>query len=251
MPVEVALSTTERGGLTVYPLDGARELGVDAFVTSRDGGVSGGPYESLNLGLHVGDLDEHVIENRRRVAAAIGVTSLVTVRQVHANHVVLVNGPLEEPVEADGLVTDEADLALAILVADCIPVLLIDRATSRFGVVHAGWRGLASGVLAAAVQQFAPEAALHAFLGPAIAPEHYQIGPEVAQHFLDVPEALLADRDDRSRLDLRHVATEQLLGLGLDANHIEVSRQSTGGPFFSDRAQRPCGRFALVAKRAS
>jgi hypothetical protein len=106
-------------------------------------------------------------------------------------------------------------------------------------------------VIARAVEQFADPRHVHAFLGPSISPARYQVGPEVATHFMDVPRALLPDGGDRSRLDLRRVAVSQLGATGVSDEHISFSAQVTdgGGVFFSDRAQRPCGRFGLVAKR--
>ncbi len=250
MSDQYSLSPEVRGALTVHRIDGATRLGVDAFVTDRFGGVSEGPYESLNLGDHVGDDHGHVRENRRRVAQAAGVEQLVIIRQVHGADVLDAANPGVE-CEGDGLFSSSSDLALAILVADCVPVLLVDEASRDFAVVPAGWRGLHTGVLARAVARFAEPATLHAFLGPAISGEHYQVGPEVAKNFDDVPEAVLPDVRDRSLLDLRRVGAHQLRRLGLDDTQVLTSDQSTdgGGLFFSDRAARPCGRFALVARR--
>jgi hypothetical protein len=230
------------------------QFNIDAFITDRFGGVSLWPFDSLNLAGHVGDQDEHVKENRRRVAEAIGVEPdrLITIPQVHGNVVVGVDGTSVEG-EGDGLVSARSDVALAMLVADCAPILLVDASSSHFGVVHAGWRGLAGGVLASAMVHFPNPREVHAFVGPCISREGYQIGPEVAAHFSSTPEALYVDTGDRSRLDLRQVIACQMRDLGLIDEHVGQSRQSTDGGevFFSDRAQRPCGRFALVAKRSS
>jgi len=118
--------------VTVYPAATLAELGVDVFVTDRFNGVSAGPYESLNLGDHVGDDEMHVRENRALVARAAGVDSehLVTVRQVHGA-TVLDGASVTEISEADALVTDTSDLALAILVADCVPLALADTSSGR------------------------------------------------------------------------------------------------------------------------
>ena len=238
----------------MHPVESVRELGVDAFVTDRFNGVSEGPFESLNLGDHVGDDVVAVHENRRRVAEAIGVSAarLITVRQVHGSNVLDARA-VDESSQADAIVSDESDVALAILVADCLPLLLVDDSTSRFALVHAGWRGLAAGTIAATLARFADVRRVHAFIGPSISLEGYQVGPEVARLFADVPRAVLADGGDRSRLDLRQVATTQLLDGGVPDQQIVCSRDVTDGGevFFSDRAQRPCGRFALVARRAS
>lgn len=254
MSVAITLSAERRGSLSVYPVTPLRELGVDAFVSDRFGGVSDGPYESLNLGLHVGDDITHVLENRHRLAQAAGVdpNHLAIVRQVHGDTVLAIDGaPLD--VEADGLVTSSSQLALAMLVADCVPTLLVDESSCAFAAVHAGWRGLAANVLEHAVAHFERPATLHAFLGPSISFEGYQVGPDVARLFVDVPDAVHPDVDDRSRLDLRCVAAWQLRQLGVADERILVSTQVTDGgeTFFSDRAQRPTGRFALVAKATS
>jgi YfiH family protein len=254
VPSDVVLSAEQRGSLTVYPVESVRALGVDAFATDRFGGVSSAPYDTLNLGDHVGDRLDDVRENRRRVANAAGVDAqrLVTIRQVHGAGV-LDASRITPASEADALVTDRDDVALAILVADCVPLLMVDATSNRFAVVHAGWRGLQCGVLAEALRHFDDAASVHVFLGPSLSREGYQVGPEVAEHFRDVPGALAADGGDRSRLDLRHVATHQLTRLGVSDESIVRSQQVTDGGeiFFSDRAARPCGRFALVAKRAS
>ncbi|HTT59148.1 MAG TPA: polyphenol oxidase family protein [Acidimicrobiales bacterium] len=252
MTQDLLLVAQQRGELTVYPAQNLRALGVDAFVTDRFGGVSEGPYDSLNLAEHVGDDEDHVRENRVRVATAAGVEfdRLVTVRQVHGDRVL--DATLVAPGdEADALVSDDPALAIAMLVADCVPLVLADESTNKVAVVHAGWRGLAAGVIARSLDVLSPPGT-HAFIGPAISQESYQVGPEVAEHFTHIPGALAADGEDRSRLDLRLVAVHQLLAAGVRDDRIALSRQVTdgGSVFFSDRAQRPCGRFSVVARRA-
>jgi YfiH family protein len=254
VPAEITLTTEARGVLSVHPIESVLEFGVDAFVTDRFNGVSVGPYDSLNLGDHVGDDDEAVRENWRRVADAIGVSldDLVTVHQVHGT-TVLEAREAGRHRDADAIVSDDSDLALAIVVADCLPLLLVDGSSKSFAVVHAGWRGLAHGVIGRALERFRDTRTVRAFLGPSISLDGYQVGPEVAQYFTAVPSAVVADVGDRSRLDLRRVATTQLLHAGVPVDRVVRSRDVTDGGevFFSDRAQRPCGRFALVAKRAS
>jgi YfiH family protein len=226
-------------------------LGVDCFVTDRAGGVSAAPYDTLNLADHAGDDPACVTENRRRVADAAGVEPerLITARQVHGGEVAVVDEPAEVR-SADGLVTYDPTVALAVLVADCVPVLIVDPDAARLAVVHAGWRGLAAGVIDNALDLFARAATLHVLLGPSISGTGYQVGPEVAGLFRAVPGAVGPDEGDRSRLDLRRVATHQLIARGVSDDLIFVAREVTDGgrQFFSDRAQRPCGRFALVAR---
>ena len=111
--------------------------------------------------------------------------------------------------------------------------------------------GPRNNVLESALENFEHRDAVHAFLGPCISEAAYQVGPEVAEHFTNVAGAVTADTGDRSRLDLRTVALAQLHALGITDGHVTVAAQSTdgGATFFSDRATRPCGRFALVARR--
>jgi YfiH family protein len=247
---ELTLVPEVRGSLSIYPFRDALHLGVDAFVTDRFGGASVGPYDSLNLGDRVGDDDEHVRENRSRVAHALGVTRLIIVRQVHGSEVSAA-GTATAETQADAIITDASGVGIAVLVADCVPILLVDEASARFCVAHAGWRGLQKGILTNSVNGFSNPNTVHAFIGPSISAEGYQVGPEVADYFTKIPEAVLADVGDRSRLDLRCVAAHQLTTLGISDTHLTLARQSTDGgeTFFSDRATRPCGRFALVATR--
>ena len=249
MPLDVTLFE-RRGALRVLALESLREYGVDAVITTREGGVSEAPFDSLTLGAHVGDDARRVATNRARVAAAMRVTPerLVTTTQVHGADVLEVEGPLQA--EADALVTSSRDTAIAVLVADCLPIVLADTSRRRVGVVHAGWRGLAAGVLANALARFDDPRSVHAIIGPGVSPRVYQVGPEVAENFRDVPGAILADAGDRSRLDLRAIALHQLGVAGVASASVEVVREVTdgGGLFFSDRASRPTGRFALVAR---
>jgi YfiH family protein len=252
MPRDVVLRPEQRGSLAVYPADNLRALGIDVFVTDRFNGTSSSPYDSLNLGDHVGDDVSRVRENRALVARAAGVDPdhFVTVRQVHGVGV-LEAAEVSAQSEADALVTDSRDLAIAVLVADCVPIALVDTASRRVAVVHAGWRGLRDGVIGRALERLSARDT-HVFVGPSISREKYQVGPEVAQHFVTVEGALLADGPDHSRLDLRLVALHQLVGAGVVDDHVVLSRDVTDGGevFFSDRAQRPCGRFAIVARWA-
>jgi polyphenol oxidase len=252
MPVELTLTPSRHGLLDVYPIEFARHFGVRAFVTGRTGGVSPAPYESLNLGDHVGDDPANVHENRRRVAESIGVDAsrLVIINQVHGRDVVDANTATSES-SGDAIVDFGDGFAVAVLVADCLPILLVDEDSPTLAVVHAGWRGLENNVLESALERFEHHDAVHAFVGPSISSAAYQVGPEVAEHFTTVPGAVTPDTGDRSRLDLPAVAVAQLLSLNVTDAHITVSAQSTdgGATFFSDRAQRPCGRFGLVARR--
>jgi YfiH family protein len=263
--------------LTWAALDGA---GADAFVTARPGGVSAGPYESLNLGLSVGDDPAAVVENRRRLAAAIGADlgDFVFTGQVHGAGVrvvtaadagtgaIALNGPVPE---GDVLVTADPSVVLAILTADCVPVVLLDSAAMILACVHAGWRGTVARACAAAVEAMtslgaAPDRII-AGIGPAIAADRYQVGAEVAEAARDAlgagavggavakasgEEAVVRpDGTGRWLFDLPAANRRVLRESGLRDQNIHVTQYVTGtGVFFSDRSARPCGRMALVAR---
>ncbi len=239
------------GALPVLDLPAAWTPGVRAFVTTRAGGVSAAPFDTLNLGDHVGDDPANVAENRRRVAAAARVAplALITMAQCHGREVAW--AAPGTPAQADALICERDDLALAVLVADCLPIVLCDPESPRFAVVHAGWRGLDAGVLEATLAHFAAPPRVVAAIGPGISPARYVVGPEVAARFADVPGALTPDEGDRSRLDLVAVAVAQLGQLGLDPARVHRLDAVTddGALFFSHRAGAPTGRVALVARR--
>ncbi|MCW2680458.1 MAG: hypothetical protein JWM62_1859 [Frankiales bacterium] len=152
--------------------------------TTREGGVSRAPYDSLNLGSHVGDDPAAVAENRRRVAEAVGARDLVVAEQVHGTTVVEVTGPWPDvPPHADALVTRVPRLALGVLVADCTPVLLAAPGEGVVGVAHAGRKGMTDGVVPALVEAMRDLGAT-ALLG--------RIGPSVCARCYEVPEALRA-----------------------------------------------------------
>ena len=249
--------------LTWAALDG----GAEAFATTRAGGVSAGPYESLNMSLTVGDEPGAVLENRRRVAAALGadLADFVFSRQVHGAGVRVVTAAdrssgafaLDGSVpEADVLVTADPAVVLAILAADCVPVVLHDPAAGVLACVHAGWRGTVARACAAAVAAMirlgARPAGIVAGIGPAIGADRYQVGPEVAAAVEAEFGAAGVIRPDGTGHWLLGLAAANRLVLreaGLPDGNIHTAARTTGdGLFFSDRAVRPCGRLALVAR---
>ena len=149
MSVPLSWIEAARGDLPLYFLEGLRDSGVDLVVTRRGGGVSPAPFDTLNLGDHVGDDAALVTENRRRVAAAMGVqpSKLVISKQVHGAAVNDVDAWVGEALVGDAMVTTRDDVALAVLVADCLPLLFFDRQSPLFAVAHAGWRGLEAHVI--------------------------------------------------------------------------------------------------------
>ncbi len=177
--------------------------GVRAVMTTRLGGVSGAPWDSLNLGVHVGDDASSVFENRRRLREAASLPSEpVWLEQVHGSSVVVLdagNVPRTATAEqlpqsrrpcADAAVTRQAGVVCAIQVADCLPVLFAARDGSVVGAAHAGWRGLASGVLSATVAAMGvPGDQIVAWLGPAIGPENFEVGDDVLAAFVATARA--------------------------------------------------------------
>jgi YfiH family protein len=247
--------------------------GADAIVTARSGGVSSGPYESLNLSLSVGDDPGFVRENRRRLAAAFGVTSgdFVFARQVHGAGVRVVAdadrgsgaSSLDDALDgADALVTTSPGVVLAILTADCVPIVLHDPVAGVLACVHAGWRGTVAGVTAAALAAMqrlgARPSDVTAGIGPAIGADRYQVGPDVHEAVTRTfgPAAAGFIRPDPSApgrwlLDLWAANRHALRQAGVPGPRIHTTDIPTGpdpGHFFSDRTARPCGRLALVAR---
>lgn len=206
---------------------------VRSFVTGRSGGVSLGPWGleggrpgGLNLGTRCGDDPDAVCENRRRLSARLPSTP-VWLRQVHGTAVHRAVMPIEpgaaEPL-ADAAVTDRPGLVLAVLSADCLPVVFTDDTGRAIGVAHAGWRGLAAGVLestAEAMRNLLPAgASLQAWLGPAIGQQAFEVGDEVLQAFLaDDPGAtegfLPGERRGKWQADLYLLARRRLSAVGV------------------------------------
>jgi len=223
---------------------------VRAFITTRAGGASQGPYASLNLGLRTDDDARAVATNRDRLRAAVP-QEPKWLRQVHGNTVVEAD-PLADMPEADAAVARRPGTVCAVLVADCVPVLLADRDGTTVAVAHAGWRGLASGVLENTIERMArPPEGLLAYLGPGIGPQAFEVGA-------DVRDAFLA-RDSRSATafaprapgkwlaDLFMLARQRLDRIGI-TNVYGGSHCTFSDPqrFFSYRRERTTGRMAAV-----
>ncbi len=249
-----------RDELEVLHLSRFEEFGADVIVTSRVGGVSAAPYDTLNLGDHVGDEPGAVRENRRRLAAVLGVGEggVAFARQVHGTGVAVVSGaaPIEPLGDADVLVTTDASIAIGVLVADCVPIVLLDPAAGVLCVAHAGWRGTAAHVAVRAVEAMTALGAqprrCHAAMGPCISPRAYQVGDDVAEALRDAgcASSVVPDGTGRHLADLAAPTRAQLVAAGLHAEHVELPTSWTdgGARHFSDRAERPCGRFALAAR---
>jgi YfiH family protein len=277
-PVSTALRAAAGLNLLTWPaLDAS---GADAAVTTRSGGVSAGPYATLNLSFSVGDDPGCVLENRRRLAAAFGADpgDFVFARQVHGAGVSIVAdadrgsgalcvddaiGSVGEAGGADALVTASPGVVLAILTADCVPIVLHDPMAGVLACVHAGWRGTVAGVTAAAIAVMqglgARPSDVIAGIGPAIGADRYQVGPDVHEAVSRSfgPAAPGFIRPDPSApghwlLDLPSANRHALREAGVPGPQIHTTGLATGpGHFFSDRTARPCGRLALVARLRS
>lgn len=215
---------------------------------TRRGGVSRGPYASLNLSTSTGDAPEAVAENRRRATDAFGTdpTRWAGVHQVHGRRVVDVREAGDD-VEADAIVCAEPGWTLRISMADCVPVLLVDPVSGAIAVIHAGWRGTVAGVIEATIDRLqglgvAPST-LHAALGPNISRDAYQVGGEVVDAFLRAgfPASLAVEdpeRSDRARLSVAGAVRISLERAGVPAERIREGGWCTASDedrFYSHR----------------
>ena len=222
--------------------------------TSRAGGVSAAPYDSFNLGTHVGDDATDVAANRARLAQILGLPEerFVWMEQLHTNTVTLVDGPSATPVEAtDALVTKEKNLALCVLVADCTPVLLSDHTAGVIGAAHAGRMGARNGIVKNTVEAMvglgAEPSRIQVLLGPAAAGNSYEVPEGMA---LDVEKHLPGSRTRTTKgtpgIDVRAGLVRQLMSLGV--THIDADPRDTitDTDFFSHRREGVTGRQAGV-----
>ena len=262
-------------GAAILPADWPAPPGVVAFTTLRRGiGVSRPPFDAFNLGNirdPAGDDPATVAANRAALVAHAGLPSAPHwLRQVHGTGVLPVDAALAagdataerarmaaEP-EADAAVAAAPGVVLAILTADCLPVVLAAKDGSRIGAAHAGWRGLAAGVLenTVAAMHVAP-AGLQAWLGPAAGPQAYEVGADVRGAFVDrdpaAAEAFIASRPGHWRVDLYALARRRLQAAGIAAADIHgggLCTISDPGRFHSHRRDGRAGRMATLVHRA-
>jgi len=222
----------------------------------RSGGVSVGAFASLNLGAHVGDDPAAVAENRRRLCSALALPSEpLWLSQQHGINVVDADNTPSSPQSApigDAAVTRKPGQVLAVLVADCVPVLLADAAGRAVAVAHAGWRGLSAGVIEAAVRALAIDPQrLRAWIGPGIGPAHFEVGEEVRAAFCghDPQAAVAFERNPRGRwqCDLYRLVEQRLARSGVTS--ITGERRCTyaqSASFYSFRRDGATGRMAAL-----
>jgi YfiH family protein len=263
---EVMQRHIHANGVATYTFDLFAGLPMRAHVSTRHGGVSPAPWNTLNFSILRGDAPERVQQNQQRLADALGLNlaSIIRCRQTHGTRVAKVDdadaGQWQE--DCDALITDSPELPLMLVFADCAPLVFYDRRRHALGICHAGWRGALNG--AAAVTVWALQAAYDtnpvdviAGIGPSIGPYSYPVGPEV----VELAQAKLpnADRffhysdgsEGQPYLDLWQVNLAQMVEAGIPRRQIEVSEIDTAQntqDFFSHRAERgECGLFGMVA----
>lgn len=230
--------------------DWPRHPRVRALSTTRIGGHSSPPWNAFNLGLHVGDAPDRVARNRQDLMRLAGLPGEPQwLQQVHGTEVL--RAPAPGTPTADASWTDQPSVVCAIMSADCLPVLLADDQGSCVCAIHAGWRGMAAGVIEAAVGQLpvAPSA-LSAWLGPAISQRHFEVGAEVRDAFVGLSASLdpafkPAARADHFLCNLYLAATLLLSELGI--NRVYGGDRCTfdeASQFFSHRRDGQCGRMA-------
>lgn len=224
---------------------------VRTLITTRKGGVSEAPYDSFNLGTHVGDLPEHVSLNRETLRRFVP-DEPAWLNQVHGTRVVDAAAREETPPEADASFSRTPDAVCVIMTADCLPVLLASRDGSVVGAAHAGWRGLCDGVLEATVAAMnEPAANLMAWLGPAIGPDAFEVGAEVRAAFMAhdpaAAQAFTDIGDGKYLADIYALARQRLAALGVsDVYGGDFCTVIDRERFFSYRRDRTTGRMASL-----
>jgi hypothetical protein len=236
----------------ILPADWPTAPRVRAVTTLRTGGVSTAPFDTLNLGDHVTDDAAAVRSNRARLRAHLALPGEpLWLNQVHGTRVV--DAATAAPGEtADGSFARQAGVVCAVLTADCLPVFLCDRAATCVAVVHAGWRGLAAGVIEQGLAAMgAPAREVLAWLGPAIGPQAFEVGGEVRQVFVDqqpaAHSAFRANASGRFFADLYALARLRLAAAGVTAVHGGgACTYREGQRYFSYRRDGVTGRMASL-----
>jgi len=227
---------------------------VRAFSTTRTGGCSQGPYSSLNLGMHVSDDPDTVADNRAKLMQRTGLPAEpLWLNQVHGTAVHRLQKETEPvaqtSINADACITRIPNAVCCVMTADCLPVFMCDSAGTEVAVVHAGWRGMAAGVLEQAVQKFSTSASdILAWAGPAISVEHFEVGQEVKTALGGSMAAWRASAQaGKYYADLYRLAGERLSEIGISWYGFD-ERCTYGEPevFFSHRRDGPCGRQASL-----
>ncbi|CAH0527027.1 peptidoglycan editing factor PgeF [Vibrio hippocampi] len=223
---------------------------VTAISSTRNGGVSKPPFDSMNLGNHVGDDPDKVMQNRRRLQRVANMPSApIWLNQTHSTHVEVLTQSTVQVIDADATYTEVPNLVLSVMTADCLPILIAAKDGSAVAAVHAGWRGLADGIVENTLSLFKSE--VQAWIGPAIGADAFEVGDDVKQAFCySAPELASAFKThpahhDKWLADLPRIAAYKLNKLGVEA--VEFSGHCTYSEpeqFFSYRRDGVTGRIA-------
>lgn len=220
---------------------------------TREGGISGGLYAGLNVGLGSGDVPEHVRENRARVAGWFGLPAekLATVHQVHSPDVVVVDGTYSgDRPQADAMVSATSGVVLGVLSADCGPILFADGEAGIIGAAHAGWKGALGGVLENTIEAMVSLGAdrehITASLGPSIGPRSYEVGPEFVERFLAFDPAYESffspsPKAGHAMFDLPALTIRRLAAAGVNAENLGLDTYPDTQRFYSYRRTTHAG----------
>lgn len=225
---------------------------VRAYSTRRQGGVSLAPWHSLNLGSHVGDELANVMQNRQRLVEQAGLPAMPQwLEQVHATDVARLLPEGETTPRADACITAQPGVVCAVMTADCLPVLFCSDDGREVAAAHAGWRGLCAGVLENTLAQFdAPASRIHAWLGPAIGPAAFEVGPEVRQAFMAQDartDAAFRPVGNKFFADIWLLARQRLQAAGVGSvSGEEHCTYSHPADYFSFRRDGSTGRMATL-----
>lgn len=231
-------------------------INIGALSTTRKGGYSDAPFSSFNLGLHVGDDEQKVLANRELLASHLA-SKPVWLNQVHSSDVVIVDEQFDHSklVDADALFTRLAQQPLAIMTADCLPILLSTECGSEVAAIHGGWRGLHAGIIEKTIDHFnTPTEKIIAWLGPAIGAQNFEVGAEVKAAFCKLSSqyqhAFQAKGNGKFLADIYAIAHIQLNHLGIfnisGGEYCTVAQQEQ---FFSYRREGKTGRMATLIWR--
>ncbi|WP_115717423.1 peptidoglycan editing factor PgeF [Gallaecimonas mangrovi] len=235
--------------MAINRIDNVFPQGVEAFFTDRIGGVSQGPYGGFNVGAHVGDVPSRVAYNRVLLEIQGGLPQQPRwLNQVHGTKVQTDTTHFDC---ADAAVSTQPNEPLAIMTADCLPVLFASKDGLLVAAAHAGWRGLAAGVLEATIEQMAvPASDIVAWLGPCIGPRAFEVGGEVKAAFSKEDAPAFTAKGEKYLADLQQLAANRLARLGIENIHRQADCTfSQSEHYFSYRREQVTGRMAFVICR--
>ncbi len=240
--------------IDIFNIGWSAPANINALTTTRQGGISQGNYKGLNLANHVNDNDKLVEQNRAILAEELNIhESPKWLNQTHSTNVVNADG-LNEVADADGAYTTRANCICAVLTADCLPVFIADIKGQSVGVFHAGWRGLANGILTSAVNAMKPHSqGLIAAIGPAISQSSFEVGSEVREMFLTESDSakdyfVPSNNQDHFYADLYGLAKMQLYNMGVESVWLPESTctYKDSERFYSYRRDGQTGRMASL-----